>query len=123
MNSCQSSPERKATKEECERFRKGSFIQTWQEDTTQYKIERNDSIQTEYLGNKGGYIKMKIKWLSACNYELTFLSQHTIDTDSVVNPAEIRKLDVKILKTRNDSCDIIGSNGIDQMRGVICVAK
>jgi len=121
--SCQTNNEIKASKEECKKFKKGKFIQTWYEDANQYKIERGDSIQTEFIGKDGDYVNLKINWTSSCNYELIFLNQHILGTDSVSKPSEIRKLKVEIIQVRNDSCFVIGDNGIDRVRGFVYIDK
>ena len=123
MSSCQINDKTKASMDGCEKFKQGKFVQTWYEDPNKYKIERNDSTQKEFIGKDSGYLNLKIKWTGSCSYELTFLNQHIIGPDSVSNPSEIRKLKVEILQIKNDSCFVIGDNGIDRVRGIIYADK
>ena len=123
ISSCQSGYEQKASKTECEKFKTGTFFHTSQGNPTRYRIERNDSIQTEFIGKTGDYVNLKIIWTSPCSYELTFLNQHIVKTDSFSNPAEFKKVKVEILNIRNDSCFVIADNGIDRFRGVVYIDK
>ena len=122
-SSCHTNDKTEVSKQECEKFKRGKFIQTWDKDSNQYKIERNDSNQLEFIGAEGDYIHLKVKWTGPCSYELAYLSQHITGTDSVLHPSEIRKLQVDILQIRNDSCFIVGDNGIDQVKGIIYIDK
>ena len=123
INSCQSQYEPKATKTECEKFKTGVFYHTLKGDPTRYKIERNDSIQTEFIGKSGDFVNLKITWTSPCSYELTFLNQHIIKNDSFSNPSQFKKVKVEILKIQNDSCFVIADNGVQKFPGVVYIDK
>jgi hypothetical protein len=80
-------------KVDCERYRNGRFLLINSvERVVEYKIDRNDSIQTET--DQTGFISMqKVRWIDPCTYELTFLSSnHPPLSDSSANSEEMRRL-------------------------------
>src|SRR5450755_4011350 len=82
-SSCQPDHEKTASKVDCDKFKKGKFLHRAEGNPTLYRIERSDTIQTEFIGKTGDYVNLKIKWTGSCTYELTFLNQHINGIDSV----------------------------------------
>ena len=122
-NACQTQYEKKASKTECKKFKTGAFFHTAQGDTTIYRIKRNDSVQTEFIGETGNYVNLRIKWTGPCSYELTFLNQHILGPDSVSNPSQFRKVQVDILSVSGDTCFVIADNGVNRLPGVVYINK
>ena len=123
-SSCRSNYERTAIKTECDKFKKGKFFHRSQGDPILYKIERTDSIQTEFIGKTGDYVNLKIKWTGPCTYELTFLNQHIISMDSVSESDQKNmKVKVEITKVRNDTSFVITSDGSDELPGIVYIDK
>ncbi|MFT3701531.1 MAG: hypothetical protein QM802_04140 [Agriterribacter sp.] len=58
------------SKTACNILKKGKFKYLDAHDTTAYIIMNGD-IQTEYSNNNADTIESKIKWLTACSYEMT----------------------------------------------------
>lgn len=54
----------------CEDFRTGKF--TYQVLDTEWVVERNDSLQTEYCEELGVNMELNISWLNKCTYVLKF---------------------------------------------------
>ncbi len=54
----------------CDNLRIGEF--GFREGERRYKIERNDSVQIEIDESNDSVIEFDIKWMSSCEYELTF---------------------------------------------------
>jgi hypothetical protein len=122
--SCKPGPERKASKTQCETFKKGNFLHTSQGDPTLYRIERTDSVQKEIIGNTGDYLNLKINWTSPCSYELTFLDQHITGRDSVSESLKkTMKVKVDILEIRNDSCFVIAETSGRKVSGFVYIDK
>ena len=109
----------------CEKFKTGSFLYRGDSDKQLYKIERNESIQTETFIKTGDYGRLKINWTGPCEYELTFISQHIIATDSIKTPDQKVVVKTKIVRVLNDSCftitNVVGDN--NQMPGVLYIDK
>ena len=123
ISSCQTKYEQTASKTDCEKFKTGTFFHTTQGDPTRYRIERSDSVQTEFIGKTGEYVNLKITWTSPCNYELTFLNQHILKVDSISNTAGFKKVKVEILDVRNDTCFVVADNGIHKLEGVVYIDR
>jgi len=122
--SCQSAPEHKASKTECDKFRRGDFLSESQGDPTIYRFHRTDSIQKEIIGKTGDFANLKISWTSPCTYELTFLDQHIIGRDSVSESLKkTMKVKVEILEIRNDTCFVMADAGDQRVPGIIYVDK
>ncbi|MEO6722268.1 MAG: hypothetical protein ABIN67_18010 [Ferruginibacter sp.] len=122
-SSCQPSYERKASKTDCDKFKKGKFFHRSQGDPTLYKIERNDSIQTEFIGKTGEFANLKISWTGPCTYELTFLNQHINGPDSVPESYKNVKVKVEIINIRDDSCFVITNDGTKPLSGIVYIDK
>jgi len=88
----------------CAKFKKGNFFYKSINDTELYRVERDDSIQKETRVSSGDYILLKILWVNPCEYDLTFLSQHILKSDSIIKPIQELKLKTRIVRTLNDSC-------------------
>jgi hypothetical protein len=105
-------------------LKKGKFFHRSQGDPILYKIERTDSIQTEFIGKTGDYVNLKIKWTGPCTYELTFLNQHINSMDSVSESDQKNmKVKVEITKVRNDTSFVITSDGSDELPGIVYIDK
>lgn len=98
INSCASSQKQL----DCENFRIGRYTLHSEFDNSVSLIERNDSIQTETNNHSGNILKAKIKWTGKCEYELTYLEETTISTDTIVPFIKSRPLKVIILKTTTE---------------------
>lgn len=57
----------------CKDFKTGTFVLSNQEMGRDYRIIRNDSIQTEMVLNTGQSSKFRVKWLDDCTYELRII--------------------------------------------------
>jgi hypothetical protein len=121
--SCQLNKKSKISIIECDKFKRGTFFHRAQEDPTLYKIERSDSIQTEFIGKTGDFVNLKISWTGPCSYELTFLSQHILGIDSVPDSYKNMRVKVEIISIRNDSCFVMADNGKKKMPGVVYLDK
>ena len=122
-SSCQPGYERTASKTDCDKFRKGIFFHRAQGDPTLYRIERSDTIQTEFIGKTGNYVNLKIKWTEPCKYELTFINQHINGKDSVPESYKNTNVKVEILKVQNDTCFVIADDGIKPLHGIVYIDK
>jgi hypothetical protein len=120
---CQPTYEQTATNSECAKFKKGKFVHQSEDDTTIYRIERNDSVQTEFIRNAGEYVHLKIKWTSPCSYELTYLNQHVFGADTVPVSYQNMKINVDILKVNGDTCFVLTNDGISKRTGVFYIDK
>ena len=125
ISSCQTNNETKASKNDCDKFKKGVFFHRAEGDPTLYKIERSDTIQKEFIAKTGDYVNLKIKWTGQCSYELTFLNQHINRTDSVPESYQHTKVTVEIIRIQNDSCFIVANanDGLGPMHGVVYIDK
>jgi len=54
----------------CEDFRTGKFTYTVMD--SNWVVERNDSLQTEYCEELGVNMELKISWINQCTYMLKF---------------------------------------------------
>lgn len=123
-SSCKPRYESKASKTDCDKFKKGKFLHQSQGDPTLYKIERSDSIQKEIIGKTGDFVNLTITWTGPCNYELTFLNQHVNVVDSVSESVQkTMKVKVEITNVRNDTCFVIADNGSQQLPGIVYIEK
>lgn len=91
---------------DCSKFKKGTFYFRGDEDTSLYKVERNDSIQKETLVKTGDYVTLKISWTGPCDYSLVFLNQHIVKSDSIITTFQGLKLNTQIKRIQGDSCFI-----------------
>lgn len=123
VTSCHHSIESKPSKTDCDKFRKGRFYHRAEGDPTLYRIERSDSIQTEFIGKTGDYANLKIEWTGPCSYELKLLNQNINITDSVSEADKSRKVSVEILRVENDTCFIISDDGRFPLHGVVYIDK
>jgi hypothetical protein len=98
LSSCAPQPE----KVDCSKFRKGRFLYHSEYDHSTTTIERNDSIQTETKNESGYFLKMKIRWTSDCDYELTFLDEIKTPTDSAPDYFKMHPLNTKILRSTSN---------------------
>jgi hypothetical protein len=65
-------------------------------------IERSDSIQVE-KNLKGGFItKSKISWMSACDFELTYITSSNSKIDSIAEYIKKTPLEAHIIKVEKD---------------------
>ena len=123
-SSCQPQYESKASKTDCNKFKKGKFLHQSQGDPSIYKIERTDSIQTEIIGKTGDFVNLKIRWTGPCTYELTFLNQHLNSIDSISESLQKSLIvKVEITNVRNDTCFVITDNGSQQIPGIVYIDK
>lgn len=124
FSSCQQAPEHKATKTECEKFKKGKFLYKSKGYPTVYRIERNDTVQKEIIGKTGDFINFKINWTAPCTYELTFLDQHISGSDSVSeSDKKTMKVQVEILEISNDTCFVMTGSGDRSLPGIVYIDK
>ena len=63
---------------DCSGLKTGKFEYRGEYSKERIRIERQDSTQVEYEPNGRDGLKMKIKWISDCQYDLIYLS-HIID--------------------------------------------
>ena len=90
---------------DCEKFKRGKFtISNERIEAYDYFIERNDSIQIEYIKSMGFKYQTKIKWISPCKYTLS-------DPKIIDNPKNIKfpKQDstitiIEIIEVAEDYC-------------------
>lgn len=122
-SSCQPNYERKATQTDCDKFKNGKFFHRLSQDPSLYKIERNDSVQTEFIGKNGDFANLRIKWTGPCSYELAFLSQYISGVDSIPESYKNINVKVEIINVRNDTCFIIADNGIEKLPGIVYIDK
>jgi hypothetical protein len=122
-NSCQSNDDRKVSQSDCDKFKTGKFFHRAQGNPILYKIERRDSIQTEYIGKTGDFANLNIKWTGPCTYELTFLNQQIKGIDSVPEFYQNTKVKVEIIEIRNDSCFVVADDGTEKTFGVVYIDK
>jgi hypothetical protein len=123
-SSCKPRYESKASKADCEKFKKGKFLHQSQGNPTLYKIERSDSVQTEIFGKTRDYVNFKIVWTGPCTYELTFLNQHVIAMDSISESVQkTMRVKVEITNVRNDTCFVITENEGRQLPGIVYIDK
>ncbi len=120
---CQPTYKRTATTSDCARFKKGKFLHRSEGDTNLYRIERNDSIQTEFIREAGEYVNLKINWTSPCAYELTYLNQHVFGADSIPESYRNMKIKVEILRVQNDSCFVLTNDGSSKKEGFFYIDK
>lgn len=82
----------------CDNLRTGNFYYYPINDTTKYKIERNDSVQIETNLSTGKSQENKITWLNKCTYKLTPINvpKNVSGADSflLANPTEITILEI-----------------------------
>lgn len=121
--SCKTKQISRATKSDCEKFKTGKFLHESEGDPVIYKIERNDSIQTEIKGKSGGSVNLKITWRGPCSYELTFLNQYIITPDSISESGKNLKVKVDIIKVSNDTCFVVAYNGKSSLPGIVYIDK
>ena len=120
---CQSTYKKTATPSDCARFRNGKFLHRSEGDTNLYRIERNDSIQTEFIREAGEYVHLKINWTSPCAYELTYLNQHIFGADSIPESYRNMKIKVEILRAQEDSCFVLTDDGMSKKEGFFYIEK
>jgi hypothetical protein len=123
LYACQPTYKRTATTSDCARFRNGKFLHRSEGDTNLYRIERNDSIQTEFIRDAGEYVNLKINWTTACAYELTYLNQHVFGADSIPESYRNMKIKVEILRVQNDSCFVLTDDGSSKREGFFYIDK
>lgn len=87
---------------DCKRFKTGRFELHSKVDNSISLIERNDSIQTETDSKSGSVVKARIKWTANCEYELTYFSQTSNSSDTIVPFVQSRPLKTIILQMGKD---------------------
>ena len=123
-SACEPGPQHKASKTDCDKFKKGDFLHKSQGDPTVYRIQRTDSVQKEIIGKTGDFVNLKISWTSPCTYELTFLDQHIMGRDSQSESLKkTMKVKVEILEIRNDTCFVIAESGNQRVPGIVYIDK
>jgi len=85
---------------DCAKFKIGKFINI-DKDKPKTTIERNDSIQTERMGEIE--VKLEITWINECTYKLKLVSGNIAFWKSRPKNAPNRELTVTITKTTNSS--------------------
>ena len=94
--SCASAPK----PEDCARFKVGRFqIRSEFADGAITNISRNAFTQTETDVRTGIVIREKIRWISDCEYELTFTSSKGDNADTMVEFLKANTLTTKIIST------------------------
>jgi hypothetical protein len=91
---------------DCQRFQRGKFILYSEFGGGQSIIQRADSLQIELDNRSGNVIRLRIKWLSDCEYQTTFINQ-TVDSTSqnwIPTYLQTHTLTTKILSTTKDYC-------------------
>jgi hypothetical protein len=88
----------------CSKFKKGKFIYNFRErqKSIQILIERDDFTQTETDLSTGDHIKLKVKWISECVYELKFNEHNMSYPDSIEKPQKSIVLRNEIIAITND---------------------
>lgn len=88
----------------CERFRQGKFRYhfRWQNEQTDFLIQRNDSVQTEMDLKSGETSKLAIRWTGECDYELRLLETTFDFPDSMQEIRESLPVKTKILSSAED---------------------
>jgi hypothetical protein len=88
----------------CDDFKNGKFILKSRFDDSYSIINRNDSIQTEINSKTGDIVTAKIRWTSACAYELQYQTQTKNSSDTIVQYLQARPLKTTITKTTKNYC-------------------
>jgi hypothetical protein len=123
-SACEPGRQHKASKTDCDKFKKGDFLHKSQGDPTVYRIQRTDSVQKEIIGKTGDFVNLKISWTGPCTYELTFLDQHISGSDSVSESLKKTMLvKVEILEIRNDTCFVMAEAGDRRLPGIVYIDK
>jgi hypothetical protein len=86
----------------CENFKAGRFELHSEGDNSVLLIDRNDSIQTETNKSTGHIVKARIKWIGICEYDLTYFTQTTNSSDTIVLFVQSRPLKTRIIQTGKD---------------------
>ena len=84
---------------DCSKFRAGEFYLANKKLGTQYRIVRNDVNQIETDKRSGTTSIFRIKWISPCEYELTFLSKKSAASDTTTFIPPFRVLRTRIIST------------------------
>lgn len=87
----------------CKRFRNGNFVfHHIGRPSDDYVVQRKDSIQTEIDKSTGKYVKLSVKWIDDCNYEVNLI-ETTIDIpDSIQKQTKLIPLKTEIISTSDD---------------------
>jgi hypothetical protein len=85
---------------DCTKFKTGKFVNI-DKDKPKTTIERNDSIQTERMGEIE--VKLEITWINECTYKLKLVSGNNAFWKSRPKNTPNRELIVTITKTTNTS--------------------
>lgn len=94
--SCTSSPK----PEDCARFKVGKFqIRSEFANGAITNISRNGFFQTETDAKTGIVVREKIRWISDCEYELTFFSSKGDSADTMFEFLKANTLSTKIIST------------------------
>lgn len=88
------------TQNDCSKFKIGTF-ENIDNGSVKSQIVRNDSIQLESHGAKE--IKLKIKWIDNCTYQLTLISGNDAFWNGRPKDMPTPDLIVRILETNEDS--------------------
>ena len=88
-----------------------------------FKIERSDTIQTEFMGNNREYTNYSIQWTGPCSYELSFLNEHLVKMAPTPEAYKRKKVKVTILSVQNDTCFVTADNGISSWPGIFYINK
>ncbi|MBK6836489.1 MAG: hypothetical protein IPG89_20405 [Bacteroidetes bacterium] len=80
---------------DCELYRKGNFKYHWQ--GMNFLVERNDSIQIEKIVGTNYIMKLKLKWIDKCKYEVVFLESNYPFSDSISVKQKTEPIEVEIL--------------------------
>lgn len=59
---------------DCSRFKDGVFQSTSEAAGITFFIFRTDTLQTEYIKGRKDTVRMKVRWVEPCVYELTYLN-------------------------------------------------
>jgi hypothetical protein len=87
----------------CNNFRTGKFVSHIADD--QYSVlERNDTVQIETNKLTGHMFKSRIKWTSACEYELSNFEESKNSSDSLRSIWQGKIIKTKIIKVGSDYC-------------------
>ena len=88
----------------CKIYKNGRFIYLMEKSLDTILIERNDTVQIETNLTTKNKIVEKIKWISDCEYEVSYLEQTKPTSDTIVASLQNQKITTTILKANKNYC-------------------
>ena len=82
----------------CERYKTGRFETHSEINGTRSIIERNDSLQTETNLSTRNITKARIRWISTCEYELSYISSSSDTIDEYIKARPLKNVILKSKK-------------------------